>query len=355
MSESAYSTLKPAWHLDRVLALRRRERIVPVELQLVLSDLCNQDCGWCAYRASDGLSAALFADHKGSRNPNRMIPGHKAAEIIDDAAELGIRSIIFTGGGEPTMHPDHLTLFHRAHKLGIDIALNTNGARLVDGWQDVLPRMTYIRLSIDAGSDLDYSITRRVKSGTYARVLDNLQALVQTCPDTVVGAGFVVSPNNYRNLVPGVRAIRERGARYVRIAFMQSTKGQDAYPGDTLEKARAEVEIAKGLASDSFAVVDLFETAQGKPYHRRECWYQEMVYYVGGNLDLYRCCYTAFTELGRVTSLKEQRLRDWWRSDAAELAHRGFDARACGTCPLAHKNDVLDYLVAGEPLHANFV
>src|SRR5688572_21014578 len=105
MSEGYYSVLKAAWHTDRIDAMRAGRQAVPVNIQLVLSDLCNADCRWCAYRASNGLSSEQFAgpgkDGKPTHNPNRMIPTAKAGEIIQDAARLGVKSLTFTGGGEP--------------------------------------------------------------------------------------------------------------------------------------------------------------------------------------------------------------------------------------------------------------
>ena len=72
-----YSQLKPVFWLDRLHSLRDGIAPAPVHVQLVLSDLCNQDCGFCAYRMSSGLSNELFP--QGSRkNPNRMIDTAKA-------------------------------------------------------------------------------------------------------------------------------------------------------------------------------------------------------------------------------------------------------------------------------------
>ena len=41
---SAYSDLKAAWHLDKIEAMRKGHQVVPAQVQLILSDLCNQDC-----------------------------------------------------------------------------------------------------------------------------------------------------------------------------------------------------------------------------------------------------------------------------------------------------------------------
>ena len=82
---------------------------------------------------SAGLSTELFgAVQSGgfTHNPNRKIKTEKALEIIDDCAAIGVKAIQFTGGGEPTVHPDHLELFLYAQELGIKTALVTNGVKL---------------------------------------------------------------------------------------------------------------------------------------------------------------------------------------------------------------------------------
>lgn len=341
--------------------MRAGRQAVPVNLQLILSDLCNHDCWWCAYRASNGLSSAEFAgpgkDGKPSYNPNRMIPTAKAEEIIRDAAGLGVKSITFTGGGEPTVHPDHLSLFELALDLGLECSLNTNGNILRPGWEHVLPRFAYVRFSIDGGTAEEYAADRRISPSAYWKVLTNLALLAgevkRVESPCIVGAGFVVTAGNYANLAQGVRRIRDTGAKYVRLASMQSTDGTAAY-GDKLEAARAAVVDAQSLATDDFQVVDLFDSAMGRRMTDPFCGFQQMVIYVGANLRVYRCCYTAYTKLGEAGDISNRRLTDWFGSEEKKRAYREFDARTCATCPLADKNQVIGYLVS-RPVHVNFV
>ena len=173
MTQAAYSTLKAAWHLDRIERLRAGLSIAPVELQLILSDLCNHNCGFCAYRASNGLSSQRFVED-GNRNPNRMITKEKAIEILDDALELGVKSVIFTGGGEPSVHPHHMEIYRHALDLGLECSLNTNGVRFVKGWEEVLPRFTYVRFSIDAGNAQEYARIRDCPETHYEKALGNI-------------------------------------------------------------------------------------------------------------------------------------------------------------------------------------
>ncbi|KKM02422.1 hypothetical protein LCGC14_1784650, partial [marine sediment metagenome] len=55
-----YSTLKAAWHQERLDTFRAGRIPPPVHIHMILSDLCNQDCHFCAYRMSGGLSSELF-------------------------------------------------------------------------------------------------------------------------------------------------------------------------------------------------------------------------------------------------------------------------------------------------------
>jgi len=359
MSSQYYSDLKAAWHIDRIAQLREGKQIAPVELQLVLSDLCNHDCFFCAYRASTGLSAAEFVEWDGDKrihNPNRMIPQHKAVEILNDASAMGVKSVIFTGGGEPTAHPQHIVLFEVALDLGLQCSLNTNGALLRKGWDTVLPQFKYVRFSIDAGTPEEYAQVRRVPASQYRKTLENLRQVVDACrgTDCVVGTGYVVTPDNYVNVVDGVRNIRDTGAAYVRLASMQSTEGMAPYQGNEVA-VRAYLEIAEREATDDFQVVNLFNLTQGRKAADAFCGMQQFVLYVGGNQKLYRCCYTAYSKLGEIGDLRQQSLLEWFHSPEKEVAIGDFDARDCATCPLEHKNATMRYMMDPEPPHVNFV
>lgn len=99
-----YSTLKAFKYPDRLEAIKSGHPAGPVHVQIILSDLCNQNCHFCAYRDPSYTSSQLF-HIDGNYNPNRMIPLDKVLEILDDCVEMGVRAIQLTGGGEPTVHP----------------------------------------------------------------------------------------------------------------------------------------------------------------------------------------------------------------------------------------------------------
>jgi MoaA/NifB/PqqE/SkfB family radical SAM enzyme len=348
---SLYSQLKVAWHPDRLVQIQEGKRPTPIHVQLILSDLCNQDCGFCAYRMSAGLSRELFGspETRQTRNPNRMIPTAKAMEIVEDCAEMGVKAMQFTGGGEPTVHPDHLQVFARAQRLGMATALVTNGVRLRAD-DPAIRDMAWVRVSVDAGDAATYAAVRRVPEGHWAAAWRNIETLGRDFAG-VLGVGFVVTPENYRGIASAARLARDAGAANMRVGAVFSSEGLGYY-GDHLPAIWEAVEEAKAVSGDGFQVIDLFgrrigDLEEGSP-DDPTCNYQYLTVYIGGDLSVYRCCNTAYTRLGTVGSLKDQRFRD------AVLDYLPFDARNCTACQFIGQNRAIKALTE-PPMHAEFV
>ena len=346
MTNDMYSQAKPVYWLDRLHTLRSGVSPAPVHVQMVLSDLCNEDCKFCAYRMSAGLSNELFPEGN-RKNPNRMIPTVKAREIIDDSAAIGVKGLQFTGGGEPTMHPDHLELFGRAQRLGIATALVTNGVRL-DATHPAVCAMEWVRVSVDAGTALTYALTRGVSEKHWFGVWENIGKLVAMC-DGVVSVGFVVTPQNFRELSLCADLARSAGVANIRVGAVFSSEGVGFYSG------LAEIRAVIAHAKDRFGefVVDMFDRRiedldAGSPTEPL-CGYQYLSAYIGGDLGVYRCCNTAYTRAGKVADLHNQRF-----ADVFDKPVEPFDARGCRFCQFRGQNQVIA-ATQRKPVHAEFV
>jgi len=363
VSNSAYSDLKPAWHLKDMQRLRDGEQITPHQVHFIISDLCNHDCHFCAYRMSGGMSTEQFADDAGNKNPNRRIPTEKCMEILNDMDLMGVKAVQFTGGGEPTVHKDHLKIFAYAQVLGLQTALVTNGCTLKPGWESILPRMKWIRVSVDAGRAQTYGDVRRIDPKNYEKVMGNIakirKAIDDLGSDCLLGAGYVVTKENWREILVGCRNLKEAGVPYVRLAGMFSEAGASYYSG--IYQAIREVisEARSILEDDSFKVVDLFgnrisDLKLGAPDYEF-CSYQQFVVYIGGNQKVYRCCTTSYTRHGEVGDLTNQRFIDWFQSPDKKYLYESFDARTCHVCQFNGKNKAVNYMLDPKPTHVEFV
>lgn len=361
-----YSALKILHHPDRVALLRVGQQIVPTQVQLILSDLCNHACGFCAYRMPGYDSNELFKviDDSGhvNNNPNRKIPTPKALEILQDCRDMGVAAIQFTGGGEPTVHPDHHAIFQAALHMGMEIALVTNGDRLSDATIQTLGRAAWVRVSLDAGTSLTYSKIRRVHRLHFDRVLENIHHLAESRSrhgsTMQLGVGFVVTAENWHEIRLAAALAKRAGANNFRISGV-FTPDNFHYHAPFFEEAVEVIDDAKNLTDDKFTVIDLYhnrmadlqEAAPDYP----TCGYMQFTTYIGADLNVYTCCNNAYNPRGLIGSLQQQTFRELWEGDAKHQFFQNFDARGCPRCMFHDKNRLLHYLTEPQPMHANFV
>lgn len=363
-----YSPWKLIHHPDRIAAMRRGEQVAPLQVQLIISDLCNQDCNFCAYRMSGYTSNQHFngVDKHGNptHNPTRFIPFPKILEILDDCAELGVKAIQLTGGGEPSVHPFYVQVLQAIRARGLDLAVVSNGVVVKPDAVPHLLRATWLRFSLDAGTAETYTLIRRAPHAHYERVLSNIEdltarrALSSVGPKPTIGVGFVVTADNYREIAQAAKKVRELGVDNLRVSAL-FTQDDEAYHAPIHEAVREEIARAKAFETEYFQVVDLYgdrlsDLRQHSPDYST-CGIMQLNTYIGGDLNVYRCCTTAYNDQGLIGSLQGQRFIELWRSQKKELDFARFDARTCTRCMFNGKNRFINYATSRYPEHVNYI
>lgn len=379
LQEGAYRADKLLWHGDRMHDLRDGRSPVPVTVHMVLSDLCNHDCGFCSFRMENNLQNKLFGvpgkDGKRNNNPSRRIPSEKCFELLDDFAAMGVRGVEYTGGGEPTIHPDCARIFAHGANLGLACSLATNGSHIPPNLDHSLLRFSWIRFSIDASNAESYARVRRISPRIFERTLANARRLITkrnaSGSDCTIGAGFVIWKENWSEIVDAVRLYKECGFDAVRLgAIFNSSEKLDHFDGwadraaELCARAKDEFEDENFKVHNNFLarLEDLSD--DGRPTYSR-CRYQELVAYVGGDQKLYRCCDTAYNPIGMLGDLRTQRFRDLWAELGANGAFADFAAdEQCEFCMFNARNQLAQAFVDGEielasegpaPQHIEFV
>ncbi len=99
MSKLALDGHKLFYHLDRLIPWLNGEEVYPIYASIGPSRLCNHRCIFCAY---------------GYLEKNKTLMEKRfALRIIDECAEAGIRSMFFSGDGEPLCNPHTPHLIER--------------------------------------------------------------------------------------------------------------------------------------------------------------------------------------------------------------------------------------------------
>jgi len=292
--------------------------------------------------------------HGLNNNPNRKISTTKACEILADASRCGVRAVQFTGGGEPTVHPAHIEIFRHALKLGLECSLVTNGALLRPDWEEVYGKFSWIRVSLDAGTEETYRKIRKTPKGSFDRALKNIGKLA-SLDGPYVGVSYVVTKENWTEIYEATRLSGQSGASYIRFAAMFSPDGSSYYESliDDIKHQIGEAEFTKGIK-----VINMFdcrlEDLELESPDYQYCGYQYFNVYIGGDLKVYRCCNTAYNDKGYVGDLKEQSFESFLRSPEVDSAYSSFNAKSCERCAFNQKNKIINYMLDPAPTHVEF-
>lgn len=99
------------------------KQVYPINVEISPSGICNARCENYFYRQDNnallGLDNLYF-------NKDRM------QELIEELAELGVKSISWTGGGEPTTHPNFSEFAQWTKYAGIQQGLFTNALKPIN-------------------------------------------------------------------------------------------------------------------------------------------------------------------------------------------------------------------------------
>jgi len=118
-------------HMDRLQLIQNGERPKPVMFHMSPCNPCNLTCSFCCFA---------------NRAMKEMLTLEQMKSAIDQFADLGVLGMEFTGGGEPTLHPELDKAIEHAHKRGLKIGICTNGSKLrkVKNWHMI----SWVRLGM---------------------------------------------------------------------------------------------------------------------------------------------------------------------------------------------------------------
>jgi MoaA/NifB/PqqE/SkfB family radical SAM enzyme len=322
-SENVYSTLKLFSHPDVVRKINNKEHVSPILIQFMPQNLCPHDCEFCSYRRRGNKNNEMFDDKE-------SIPLEKTLEIINDAKAMGVKAFEITGGGEPTAYKFFREMIQSLVDNDLDIGIVSNGVGLKEEYIKIMSKkLLWSRISIDAGSKEDYCRIRRCPESHWDRAWSAVENLAKfgSHKEFVLGAGFVVTPDNYQNIVEGVRLMKEHGAHNVRISAAFTEKYLDYYSLGQIGGVGAVVRRASDLAKEAKS---LFEDKNFKVYNLFDerisnmsvgvqdydfCVAKEVVCVIGGDQKVYTCCSLAFNKKGFVGDISNMSFKEMWNSD----------------------------------------
>jgi GTP 3',8-cyclase len=203
-------------HLPRLAMLQAGGVPDPINIEIDLSNRCSLGCEWChfAYTHTRGPLKGKREKPEGAILGGDLMDTDLAFSILDQIAGRNI-SVTWTGGGEPTLHPDFDNVVRYAHERGIEQAIYTHGGHLDTRHAFLRKALRFIYVSLDATNAEDYKRDKGVDR--FWAVIQNLDRLANDMGDAVVGVGFLVTEKNWRKAGEAVDLAMSVRANYIQF------------------------------------------------------------------------------------------------------------------------------------------
>ena len=352
-----YTTMKVFHFRDKVDSLPRQcDRIEPpVHIRIKPTNVCNHNCRYCAYRA-DGLQLGQ------DMGPRDSIAKDKMAEIIDDLAEMGVKAVTFSGGGEPFCYPHLLDAVKRLAKTPIKLAALTNGSMLTGEIAELFAeRAVWLRVSIDGWDDASYARYRRVGQDEFRKVMANLERFKAAGGVCRLGISIIVDEENAPHVHGFIGRLKDIGVDTVKVSpCIVSNEGarNNQYHAGFFSQVKDQVGRAvNDFHDDSFEIFDAYHELDEKFAKDYDwCPYLQILPVIGADLNVYSCQDKAYNlDSGLVGSIKDRRFKNMWFSDKSRFFRINPSIDCDHHCVANAKNQlVLDYLDA-DLEHLEFV
>lgn len=186
----------------------------PVTIEVHPSYPCNYDCKWCIDKTLKEIGI--------NKDSKSMMSEENVDEVIKFAVDQGVKGIIISGGGEPTLNKNTKKLVKKAAENDIVIGMFTNGSMLND---DNIPlyveNLSFLRFSFDDFNAENYSKTKGVPKRFYDRVIHNIKKCTRhkklnQC-ECRIGIDFILTPTNIDKMVDIYHESKNLGVDYLQF------------------------------------------------------------------------------------------------------------------------------------------
>lgn len=362
---------KLSYHFDRVQAWEAGERIAPVSVDMSLTRACGAMCTFCYAMMQESQARS-------------SIKTANALNLLDDFAEIGVRSVSLVSDGESTLSKAYVPFIQHAASLGIDVGNATNAWEWEpEKIEQVLPHLTWVRFTVAAGRPESYA-SIMYKGPEHTQVFDRAISHIKYAVDlkkrknlpVTLGIQMVLMPHLKDEILPFAQLGLDLGVDYAVIKHCSDDEqGTLGINYGEYESLHTLLEQAEAMSNEETKVIVKWSKIKDgdKPSYKRFYGPQFLLQISGSGLVAPSGMFfnARYSKL-HIGNFTEERFIDIWKSDRYwramdYLASPAFDAQTMmGTLPIQHYvSTALDNHAKGiqriqpgidpKPLHSNFL
>jgi GTP 3',8-cyclase len=211
-------------YVDRLSTWREGGKPGPVTVEWDLSNRCSLGCQDChfAHTHTKGPWVAktrhlpMAYDGTGDLADTEL-----ALNVLPDLYRAGVKGIVWSGGGEPTLHPDWQRIVAKAAGIGLQQGMYTLGGHLTEQSATFLgEKASWVVVSLDAPDPHTYAKEKGVPEARFEAACQGIRWLSAVRrrrvlkSGAVVGVSFLLHDGNWQRTGVMLGLARELGATY---------------------------------------------------------------------------------------------------------------------------------------------
>ncbi len=329
--------IKIIMHKDKIMQIINKELPLPITVGLDISNYCNNDCIWC-----------LFKEYR--KNHLCNMPKDLIFKTLLDLKNIGIFAICLSGGGEPTINTAVNETILYAKEIGLEISLNTNGILLDIISDNAIKALTYLRVSLDAGSNETHNLLHQSKEkDSFDKIISVLKSV---CAKklTTVGVGFLVHQSNCHEILTLAKILDDIGCDYLQVRPLKNV----VLDKDNEEKFLKQLVLIKQqLKIKIYETFTKMEDTINKKVCFSNCYVKYLVSNIGPDGYVYPCC--ELRGIKPIGNIKYDSFFEIWHSSNHKNILKNIDTGNCPPCKYAKTNEIIEKYIVNDPIHRNFI
>lgn len=335
-------------HLDSLNMIKKGNRPFPVSAEISLSNQCNHKCTFCQ-------SNSIF------KTSNSMLKKKIVINVLKDLKDLGIKGIVWSGGGEPMKHPDFYEVIEFSHKLGISNGLITNLSLLKQKEiKLLLETMAWIRISLNSGNKKNYKKIHGTNH--FDKIINNIMILTKNNMKSIkkipISISMVYTKENIDSFIDLIAKAIDLKVDSVHLRPDQFTKDISwVNSGVITEKLKYAEEIIKNKKSNLKISTSEYLKNQYLDKYPKKCYAHFFTLSISADGNLNFCKSRFNTSKTNCGNLYNTSIKEIWNSAKIKKLEKTIRPSECaGFCRQAHVNFHLDKIInIPKQLNTNFI
>lgn len=330
--------------LDKIV---KGKEINPINLEINLTNICNHKCIWCTYGYLHSNTDTLEKKN--------------VKKVLDDAYRMGIKSITWTGGGEPLAHKDFYELIEYAAKHGFKQGLNTNGVLLNDDViESLAQKFSYVRFSVDSGTRECTKICHQTSEKDFDKIIDNIKKLCKAKKryntNLIIGYSFLIDETNINDMLTATNVAKNIGVDYIQFKpIVNYYKSNEQFSPESNIWMRIKENFSKiqlmednnfkvRILDHKFSNIKLQDENFGRKYDK--CYGCDLLASIGANGSVDLCCAYKGISQWSIGNIKEENFIDIWNGKKRKEIKRKIDINKCPPmCKADEINRLVDFII----------